>query len=121
MPSRFSIKSRINSFKYAFSGLFYFFKTQINAQIHLLAFIIVIVFGFLLKLNNIEWVSVLLASAMVISAEIFNTAIETIVDFISPEYHHKAGLIKDIAAAGVLITAIFAIIIGVIVFLPKII
>ena len=95
------------------------FKTQPNARIHLIAIILVTVVGFLLKISTTEWCITVLAFAMVLAAEAFNTAIEFVVDLASPDYHPLAGKAKDVAAAAVLITAIGAAIIGMIIFLPK--
>ena len=114
------IKRRIKSFKYAFQGLFYVVKTQTNMLLHLLATIVVIAAGFFYKISTTEWLFLILSIALVLVSEIVNTAIEEIVNFISPNYHKKAGLIKDLGAAFVLLAAIFSIIIGLIIFLPKI-
>ncbi len=114
------LEKRIKSFKYAFNGLFYVFRTQANMQIHFFAAILVVVTGFFFNLNNIEWMFIIFAIALVMISEIINTAIEEIVNFISPEFNKKAGLIKDLSAAFVLLAAIFAVITGLIIFLPKI-
>ncbi len=113
-------KKIINSFRYAFEGFLSSFRTERNMKIHVIAMIVVIILGFLLKLNKIEWCLCIIAIALVISAELFNTAIETVVDMISPEQNPKAKLAKDIAAAAVLAMAIGAAILGVIIFAPKI-
>ena len=113
-------KKLINSFKYAIEGFVSSFKTERNMKIHVLAMIIVIIFGFYLKINLIEWCFIALAIALVIGAELFNTAIETIVDMVSPEKNQKAKLAKDISAAAVLVFAIGALVTGVIIFIPKI-
>ena len=94
-------------------------QTQENAQIHLFAIVLVTIVGFLLKIDKTEWSIVIIAFAMVLAAEAFNTAIEFVVDLASPDYHPLAGKAKDVAAAAVLITAIGAAIIGMIIFLPK--
>ncbi len=112
------IKRRILSFKYAFIGLKYIITTQTNMQIHIIAGILSIVAGFYLKISTYEWLALILTIALVIVSEIVNTAIEEIVNFISPEFNKQAGLIKDIGAAFVLIAALFAIIIGAIIFIP---
>lgn len=112
-------KKLVNSFKYAIEGFISSFKTERNMKIHVLAMIIVIALGTFLKLDKIEWCFVTIAIVLVISAELFNTAIETIVDMISPEKNEKAKLVKDIAAASVLILAIGAAVIGAIIFVPK--
>ena len=118
--TKFSIKNRIKSFDYAFQGLLYFIKTQHNAWIHLLAAIIVIVFGFVYKLNITEWCLIIFAIGLVFSLEIINTALEYVSDLVSPERNLKVKRIKDMAAGGVLISAITAAIIGLIIFIPKI-
>jgi diacylglycerol kinase (ATP) len=114
-----SIKKRIQSFGFAFKGIATLFRTQPNARIHLLAMSAVTVAGYLLKVSTSEWCFIVLAFTMVLAAEAFNTAVEFVVDLASPDYHHLAGMAKDVAAAAVLITAIGAASIGIIVFLPK--
>ena len=111
----------IQRFQFAFKGLFFLFKDQQNAWIHLFAAIGVVIVGFFLRLSTTEWLLVVFAIGFVFSAELFNSAIEEIVNLISPEYNKKAGMIKDLAAAAVLISAITAAIIGLIIFIPKII
>ena len=113
-------KKLINSFKYAIEGFVSSFKTERNMKIHVLAMIIVIILGFYLKINLIEWCFIALAIALVIGAELFNTAIETIVDMVSPEKNPKAKLAKDISAAAVLCFAIGAAVVGIIIFIQKI-
>lgn len=110
-------KNIINSFKYAIQGFISSFKTERNMKIHVLATIIVIILGIILKITLIEWCMIALAIGAVISAELFNTAIETVVDMISPEKNEKAKLAKDISAAAVLIVAISAAIVGIIIYL----
>ena len=112
-------KKLINSFKYAIEGFVSSFKTERNMKIHILAMVLVIVLGLYIKLDIIEWCFITLAITLVIGAELFNTAIETIVDMVSPEKNPKAKLAKDIAAAAVLTFAIGAGIVGAIIFVPK--
>jgi len=114
-------KKLINSFKYAIEGFISSFKTERNMKIHILAMVLVVLLGIYLKLGIIEWCFITFAIALVIGAELFNTAIETIVDMVSPEKNPKAKLAKDISAAAVLAFAIGATIIGMIIFVPKII
>ena len=121
MNPRQEYKKLINSFKYAIEGIISSFKTERNMKIHVLAMIVVIALGLFFKLNKVEWCFIIIAIASVISAELFNTAIETVVDMICPERNPKAKLAKDIAAGAVLIVAICAAIIGFIVFGPKVI
>jgi len=114
-----SISSRIKSFGFALEGIITFFRTQHNAWIHAFAAIIVIISGFVLKVNNNEWCLIFIAIALVFIAEMANTAIEFLTDIVSPEYNLQAKKVKDVAAAAVLISAIAAIVIGLIIFLPK--
>ena len=119
--SRFSIRKRILSFKYALDGIIYLIKSQHNAWIHLFAAIAVIISGLYFSISKTEWVLLTLTIGVVFTAEAFNTAIEMIMDKISPDYDKTAGRIKDIAAGAVLIAAIAAVIVGGLVFIPKII
>lgn len=116
----FSIKKRIHSFKFAFKGLRYILETQDNFLIHLVIAVLVTAAGLLLDISNLEWCLLVITIAMVLGAEAFNTSLEKLTDIVSPDYNVKAGIVKDIAAAGVLITAIASVIIGLIIFLPKI-
>jgi len=117
---KFSIRSRIRSFRYAFRGLFFMFRSEHNSWIHLLAAVVVIVFGFLLDISPTEWCFSILAIALVFMAEMINTAIEKIMDLVHPEHHPMVGRIKDLAAGTVLATAFIAVVVGVIIFGPKI-
>lgn len=113
------IKNRIRSFSYAINGLCYVLKNETNLKIHLIAMFVVVSAGFYFQIDTTEWCLIALTIGMVISLEIVNTAIEKLVDFISPEKHPNAGLIKNIAAASVLFAAIIAICIACFIFLPK--
>lgn len=117
---KFSIAQRLKSFAYAFNGLKTLLKEEHNARIHLVAAIIVVIAGVRLKLSSLEWVAIVFAIAFVLIAEIINTSIENIADFISPAKHDQIKKIKDLAAAGVLISALSALIVGAIIFLPKV-
>lgn len=113
-------KKIVNSFKYAIQGIISSFKSERNMKIHVLFMILVIIAGILLKISKVEWIICIILFAMVIGAEMFNTAIETVVDIAMPEKNEKAKIAKDVSAGAVLIMAIAAAIIGVIIFLPKI-
>lgn len=113
-------KKLINSFKYAGEGIINSFKTERNMKIHVFIMICVILLGFFLKISQIEWIICILLFILVLTGELFNTAIETVVDMIMPHKNEKAKLAKDIAAGGVLILAIGAAVIGFFIFLPKI-
>lgn len=113
-------KKLINSFKYAGEGFINSFKTERNMKIHIFIMLCIILLGFFLKINKIEWSICILLFALVIAGELFNTAIETIVDMVTPYKNEKAKLAKDVAAAGVLVLAIGASVIGLLIFVPKI-
>ena len=114
-------KKLSNSFKYAFEGIFSSFKSERNMKIHFTIMLLVIIFGFIFKISMLEWIICIFCFAMVIGAEMFNTAIETVVDIAMPYRNDKAKIAKDVAAGAVLVFAIASAIIGLIIFLPKII
>jgi len=116
----FSFKKRIQSFPFAFNGLRILFREEHNSRIHLLAAILAIVSGFFLKISPYEWIAIVFAIGLVFAFEILNSAIENLSDFASPGKHDLIKKAKDLSAAGVLVTAITALIIGIIIFLPKI-
>lgn len=115
------MKKRIDSFKYAFRGIAEGFRGQVNIKIHLAAAIIAIAMAFFFELRTGRFCIILLCCGAVISLELINTAIEKLCDLIEPNKNDKIKNIKDISAAAVLVTAIFSLIIGVIIFAPKII
>lgn len=118
---KFSVKARIESFVYAFAGLKRFFLTEHNVWIHSVAALLAIILSFLLKISALEWVGVLFAIGSVLCAEAFNTCIEKMMDKLWPQQDETVKYVKDLAAGAVLIAAIVAAIIGIIIFLPKII
>ena len=109
------------SFKAAFEGIASTYKKEQNIKIHTFISILVVVFGFFLKINYIEWLVCLVLIGFVLMAEFFNTAIEYVVDLASPDIHPLAKAAKDTASAGVLMMAIIAAVIGCVIFIPKII
>jgi diacylglycerol kinase (ATP) len=111
---------RIKSFGYAFNGIWLLFRHEANAQIHLLAIVVVTIAGAFFHISTTEWALVAFAIGIVVSAEAFNSVIEKLTDSIYKDHNEKAGVIKDIAAGAVLVCAIVAAIIGCIVFLPYI-
>jgi len=117
---KFSIKARLRSFKFAFHGLIYLFRDEHNAWIHVLAALGAIIMGFVFKISGSEWIAVLIAIALVFVSELINSSIENLVDLIHPENDPRAGKIKDLAAAAVLVASIIAAVIGIIIFAPKI-
>lgn len=115
-----SMNKRIKSFGYAFQGIKAVISTEVNMQIHLAISVLVIIFGYWFDISSAEWIACLLCMAVVWGLEMMNTALETVVDLVSPEVHPLAGRAKDIAAGAVLLAAIISVIVGLIVFLPKI-
>ncbi|CAM3049050.1 diacylglycerol kinase family protein [Chryseobacterium flavum] len=104
------------SFLNAFHGVFLMIRAERNFQIELLAFFVNLFLIFYLKLSSTDAIFILIVSFAVLSAEIFNTAIEKICDIIQPDFDKRIGFIKDIAAGGVLLTAIASVIVGIIVY-----
>ncbi|MDP2175434.1 MAG: diacylglycerol kinase family protein [Bacteroidota bacterium] len=115
----FSISNRLKSFKHAGNGLRIFIREEHNARIHFLIAFVVIIMAFYFRIDVIEWVAILFAIGFVLTTEIINTALENICDLISKERNERIKTIKDLSAAAVLISAITALVIGIIVFLPK--
>lgn len=118
---KFSIRKRLKSFTYAFNGLRVLFREEHNSRIHLFATVCVVVAGVLLKISLLEWVAVAFAVGLVFSGEIFNSSVEDLSDVVCPERDERIKKVKDLAAAAVLVNAITAVVIGFLVFLPKII
>ena len=114
------LKKRLDSFKFAFAGIRDLFKTEPNAIIHLIAAVLAVSMGLFFSISKTEWCFVIFSIALVFSAEAFNTAIEHLTNLVSPDYHELAGKTKDAAAAAVLLVAVGAAIVGLIIFLPKI-
>jgi diacylglycerol kinase len=109
------------SFTYAFSGIKTTFTSETNFKIHLLAAIMAIVLGFAVNISNTEWGVIILCIAFVLSMEMINTAIEKLCNVVHNDAHPVIKMVKDIAAGAVLVAAASSLIIGVIIFLPKII
>ena len=103
---KFSFRKRGMSFKYAFRGIIEFFVHTHNAWIHLVATVVVLFAGWLFSISPAEWLFVVMAIGLVWVAEAFNTAIEFLVNLVSPNYNKLAGSVKDIAAGAVLLAAI---------------
>lgn len=118
---RIDNKRLTGSFKYAFEGIIQTYKGEQNLKIHTFIAILVVVFGFFLKISTVEWFACLILIGLVLMSEFFNTAIEYVVDLASPKIHPLAKAAKDTASAGVLIMAIMAAIVGGIIFIPKLI
>ena len=115
------IKKFINSFTYPIKGLKYAYRNEQNLAVDVSIAIIVLVLGFVFKINPMEWALLSLTIGLVISCELINTAIEAIVDLVTEDYHPLAKVAKDTSAAAVFVFAIVSIIVGIIIFLPKLI
>lgn len=116
-----SIIQRLKSFRFAFNGLRILFKEEFNSKIHLVAAIGVLIAGFIFNISAYEWIAVIFAVGLVFALELVNTAIEGLADFVSPNNHQQIKRIKDLSAASVLVGAIAALIIGLLIFIPKVI
>lgn len=114
-------KNVISSFKYAFQGMFSALKIERNLKIHVTIMILVIIAGIVLKISKIEWIICIILFGLVIGGEMFNSAIETVVDIAMPDINPKAKFAKDAAAGAVLVFAIASAIIGFMIFGPKLI
>jgi diacylglycerol kinase len=114
----FSIKRLLLSFKTAFDGLIFIFKSEPNFRLQIIFAIIALFFACFFHLRTYEWIVVILLIVMVLVMEIFNTALEQFTDLLKPRLHHYVKAIKDIMAASVLLTAIGALIVGLIIFWP---
>lgn len=113
------LKSRWKSIRIAFEGVRFVLRTQKNAWVHVTITVLVLLMGVLMGLDRLEWVLILLTLGMVWAAESFNTAMEVMIDFVSPEQRPLAKTCKDVSAAGVLITAIVSVLVGVLIFGPR--
>jgi len=121
-PRRFpaALRRRVASFGYAFRGVAAALRSEIHLQFHALATVVVAGLGFYFQLNALEWALVALAVGLVWSLELANTAVEAVVNLVSPEYHPLAGRAKDVAAGAVLVGAVAALVVGVLVFWPHV-
>jgi diacylglycerol kinase len=106
------------SFRFAFSGLWYALRTQRNTRIHLTITAAVVVLGLFLELSYVQWAVVTLTIGFVLVSEMLNTVAETLVDLISPGFHPLAKIVKDVTAGAVLLAAIVSIVVGLLVLGP---
>ncbi len=107
-------------FIHAANGIIYVFKKEQNFKIHIAATILVIAAGIIFSVEKTEWLAIIIAIFIVLAAETINSAVEYLCDFVSPDYHDKIKIIKDVSAGAVLISAIGAFILALVIFLPKI-
>jgi diacylglycerol kinase len=117
--SKFAIRGLVASFGYAFAGLAYSFRTQRNFRIHISIGLLGAVAGVMLGLSLVEWAVFAAMVTLVLAAEMVNTMVESLVDLVTQQYHPLAKVAKDVAAGIVLLTAIGSVVVGLLIFLPK--
>ena len=110
------MKKFLKGFSFAFAGIWYALRTQVNMKFHLIATLIVIAAGFFFKIQNFEWYFVGLSITLVWAAELINTSLESLTDLVTKEIHPLAKVAKDSAAGAVFICSLFALITGIVVF-----
>ena len=110
--------NRLQSFQYAFSGIWYTLRTQRNAQIHVSIALFIVILGLLLNLSLTDWAILALTTGFVISMELLNTATESAMDYVTTEFHPQIKVVKDVAAGGVLVAAITAVVVGLLILGP---
>lgn len=113
-------KPNHNKFLVAINGIIKVFKDESSFRYQFIVFIIAILLSVFFNISPFQWILIIISAMIVFVLEIMNTAIENIIDLISPEYNIKAGMIKDISAGAVLVATIGSVIIGMIIFVPKI-
>ncbi|WP_340201953.1 diacylglycerol kinase [Ascidiimonas sp. W6] len=114
------ISKRIKSIGYAFKGILLLVTTEASIKVQLLIAVLVTIAGFYFKISATEWMLQTITIALIVSIEGLNTAVEKIADFIHPDFNNKIGFIKDIAAGAVFVSAFAAVIVGCLIYLPKI-
>ncbi len=115
------LKKFFHSFTYPIKGLRYAYRNEQNLAVDVGVSLLVLIAGVIFKLDKSEWLVIVFTIGAVISLELVNTAIEAVVDMVTEEYHPLAKVAKDTSAAAVFVIAIVAAIVGIIIFLPKII
>jgi len=116
----FSVNERLKSFRHAFRGIATLVRFEQNAWIHMTLLVIVIVAGLLFKISLTDWIAIIVVSGLVLASECFNTSIEYLSDTITTQTNENIMKAKDVAAAGVMISALAALITGLIIFIPEI-
>lgn len=114
------IIKRIKSFKHAFRGIFHATYNEVNFRIQISIITIIILGGIFYKINLFEWLSIVVVSGMLLSAELLNTTIEEFIDHLIKDHHEGARVIKDLAAGYVLVTAFCALVVYLLIFVPRI-
>lgn len=114
------MKKLIKSFMHSFNGIRLLFKHERNAKIHLGASLGIVLMGFVFHINSNEWIALVLSIGLVLALEAINTALEKLSDVVMPQYDERIKEVKDIGAAAVLVAAIVSVIVGLIIFVPRI-
>ncbi len=110
--------NRIQSFQCAFSGIWYTLKTQRNAQIHITIAAIILFLGLIIQLTLFEWAILVLTMGFVVATEMINTVAETAMDFATKDFHPQVKIVKDVAAGAVLVSALTAVVVGLLILGP---
>lgn len=113
------IINRIRAFKFAFKGFYLLVSQEHSIIAQVFIAVLVTILGFIMKISIQEWMFQVLAIGLVLSVESLNTAIERLADFVHPEHHKKIGIIKDIGAGAAFFAATTALIIGLLIYIPK--
>ena len=114
------VTGRLKSLTFAFKGAYKLITTEHSVMVQSTIVLLMIIAGFVFHISRIEWMLQILAFGLVLAIESINTAVEKIADFIHPEFHEKIGFIKDIAAGAVMFAAAAAFVIGLLIYVPKI-
>ncbi|HET8735327.1 MAG TPA: diacylglycerol kinase family protein [Pricia sp.] len=114
------VRNRIKSVGFALRGALLLIRTEASIKVQVFLAIIMTAAGFYFEISAVEWVLQILAIALVMGVEGINTAIEKMSDYMQPKFDKRIGLIKDVSAGAVLLVSIGAIIVGLIIYLPKI-
>jgi diacylglycerol kinase len=117
--NKFSLKSRFGSFRFAMNGLLSLLKNEHNSRIHIIAAIVAIAMGIIVNLNHYEWSLLIIVIGIVFLTELLNSSLESLSDLIDPEWNELIMKAKDYGAAAVFVSAIVAIVIGGLIFIPK--
>jgi undecaprenol kinase len=112
-------KKKSIGFQFAWNGLREVLKSEWNFRLHIVSMVVVIIAGLMFGITLVEWVSVVIVIGLVLTTEILNTAIEEVIDYIKPEIHPAAKKVKDIAAASVFVASMTALVVGLIIFIPR--
>ncbi len=103
---KFSLKRQLGSFRHALNGVFYFFKNEPKAYVHLIFDGTIIITGFILGFTTLEWIILSMGMVVLLSAELINTSIEELCDFVEKDWHHKIKAVKDMCSGAVMLVAL---------------